>query len=68
LDKWFYEKLIKDKNQSDCNNLFKEIKNFIFESLKSVQCVNSLQKLDWGSNDADRLIKNIQQDILTVFE
>ncbi|MDO6819498.1 hypothetical protein [Zobellia sp. 1_MG-2023] len=68
LDKWFYEHLIKKKNQSDCNNLFREIKDFIFESLKGVQRVNSLQKLDWGSDDADRLIKNIQQDILTVFE
>ncbi len=68
LDKWFYEKLIRDKNQADCNNLFREIKDFIFESLKDVQRVNSLQNLDWGSDDADRLIKNIQNDILTVFE
>lgn len=68
LDKWFYEKLIKEKNQSDCNSLFRQIKDFIFESLKEVQRVNSLQNLDWGSDDADRLIKNIQQDILTVFE
>jgi hypothetical protein len=68
LDKWFYEKLIRDKNQSDCNNFFREIKDFIFETLKDVQRINSLQNLDWGSDDADRLIKNIQQDILTVFE
>ncbi|WP_046756463.1 hypothetical protein [Kordia jejudonensis] len=68
LDKWFYEKLIKQKNQSDCNNLFRQIKDFIFESLRSVQRVNSLQNLNWGSDDADKLIKNIQQDILTVFE
>ncbi|WP_299112025.1 hypothetical protein [uncultured Winogradskyella sp.] len=68
LDKWFYEKLIKDKNQSDCNNLFRQIKDFIFESLRGVQRVNSLQDIDWSSDGADRLIKNIQQDILTVFE
>lgn len=68
LDKWFYEKLIKEKNQSDCDNLFKQIKDFIFESLKEMQRKNSLQNLDWSSNNADRLIKNIQQDILTVFE
>lgn len=68
LDKWFYEKLIKDKNQPDCNNLFRQIKDFIFESLINIQRVNPLHDIDWGSNDADRLIKNIQQDILTVFE
>jgi hypothetical protein len=68
LDKWFYEKLIKDKNPSDANYFFRQIKDFIFESLKDIQRVNSLQNLDWGSDEADRLIKNIQQDILTVFE
>ncbi|TPN86085.1 hypothetical protein [Aquimarina algicola] len=68
LDKWFYEKLIKDKNQLDCNNLFRQIKDFIFESLRDVQRTYSLQKLDWGSDEADRLIKNMQEDILTVFE
>ncbi|MDE1206015.1 hypothetical protein [Tenacibaculum larymnensis] len=68
LDKWFYEKLIKDKNQSDCNNLFKEIKDFIFEKMKGMQRRNNLQDLDWSSENADVLVKNIQQDILTVFE
>lgn len=68
LDKWFYEKLIKDKNQADCDSLFRQIKNFIFESLKDVQIVNSLQDIDWGSENADKLIKNIQEDILTVFQ
>lgn len=68
LDKWFYEKLIKDKNQTNCHNLFRQIKDFIFEQLKDVQRTNSLQDLDWGSDDSDRLIKNIQEDILTVFE
>jgi len=68
LDKWFYEKLIKDKNQADCNSLFRQVKDFIFESLKDIQRINSLQSIDWGSAEADRLIKNIQEDILTVFE
>lgn len=68
LDKWFYEKLIKDKNLSDCNNLFGQIKDFIFETLEDVQRTNSLQDIDWSSEDADRLIKNIQENILTVFE
>ncbi len=29
---------------------------------------NPLQNIDWGSDEADRLVKNIQQDVLTVFE
>ena len=68
LDKWFYEKLIKDKNQSDCNNLFRQIKDYIFERLRGVQRKRTLQSIDWGSDEADRLIKNLQQDILIVFQ
>ena len=68
LDKWFYEKLIKEKNQPDCSNLFRQIKDFIFESLKDVQRVKTLQNIDWGSDEADVLIKNLQQDILIVFQ
>lgn len=68
LSKWFYEHLIKKKNESDCNNLFRQIKEFIFERLKEVQRSNPLQNVNWGSNEADNLMKNIQQDVLYVFE
>lgn len=68
LSKWFYEKLIRDKNESDCNNLFNQIKNFIVERVGYMHKRNPLQNIDWSSDEADRLIKNIQQDILTVFE
>ncbi|MDR6564222.1 MULTISPECIES: hypothetical protein [unclassified Arcicella] len=69
LSKWFYEKLIKkSKNEGDCNNLFHQIKNFIVERVGDMHKNNPLQNIDWSSNEADRLIKNIQQDILTVFE
>lgn len=68
LSNWFYEKLIKDKNESDCNSLFRQIKDFIVERLSDMDKKNPLQNIDWSSEDADKLIKNIQQDILTVFE
>ncbi|WP_419486794.1 hypothetical protein [Chryseobacterium bernardetii] len=68
LSKWFYENLIKNKNESDCNNLFSQIKSFIKERVSDMHKRNPLQNVDWGSNDADTLIKNIQQDVLTVFE
>lgn len=68
LDKWFYEHLIKNKNEADCNNLFRQIKDFIFEKLRSVQRVGALQNVNWGTHESDVIIKNIQHDILTVFE
>jgi hypothetical protein len=68
LSKWFYENLIKKKGENDCNNLFAQIKNFIVERVGDMHKRNPLQDLDWSSSDADRLIKNIQQDVLTVFE
>jgi len=68
LSKWFYENLIKNKNESDCNNLFIQIKNYIVEKVTDMHRNNPLQNVDWSSNEADRLIKNIQQDILTIFE
>jgi hypothetical protein len=68
LSKWFYEHLIKNKNENDCNNLFNQIKNYIVERVSEMHRNNPLQNVDWGSEEADRLIKNIQQDVLTIFE
>ena len=68
LSKWFYENLIKNKNETDCNNLFSQIKNFIVERTGDMHKRNPLQNIDWSSEEADRLVKNIQQDVLTVFE
>jgi hypothetical protein len=68
LSKWFYEKLIKNKNEADCNNLFSQIRRFIEQRVVDMHKRNPLQNIDWGSEEADRLIKNIQQDVLTVFE
>lgn len=68
LSKWFYEHLIKKKGVNDCNNLFRQIKDYIFESLKITQKTNPLQKIDWSSKEAERLIKNIQEDVFKVFE
>lgn len=64
----FYEKLIVEKGKSDCNNLFQQIRDFIFEKIKAMNKSNPLNNMDWRSDEADRLIKNIQQDVLKVFE
>lgn len=68
LSRWFYEKLIKNKNENDCNNLFNQIKNFIMERVRDMHKKNPLQGINWTSDEADRVVKNIQQDILTIFE
>lgn len=68
LSVWFYEKLVKEKGKDNCSSLFREIKDFIFERLKTVNKSRRLQKINWGSEESDTLIKNIQQDVLTVFE
>jgi hypothetical protein len=68
LSVWFYEKLVKEKGKDNCSSLFREIKDFIFERLKAVNNKRQLQKINWGSEESDTMIKNIQQDVLTVFE
>lgn len=64
----FYEKLIVDKGKNDCENLFKQIKDYVFEKIKNMNKTNPLNNINWASDDADRLVKNIQEDVLKVFE
>ncbi len=68
LSRMFYEKLIKDKGKHSCNNLFKQIKEFIFIHLTQMNKRNPLSNIDWGGTQAEDLIKRIQQDVLIVFE
>ena len=68
LSVWFYEKLVTDKGKNECTSLFRQIKDFIFERLTGVNKKRPLQNINWGSDESDTLIKNIQQDVLTVFE
>jgi hypothetical protein len=68
LSVWFYEKLVKDKGKNECTLLFRQIKEFILERLRGVNKNRPLQNINWGSEESETLIKNIQQDVLTVFE
>lgn len=67
LSVMFYEKLTKEKGDSKRGKLFKEIKDFILENLKSVNKTNPLRSLNWGSNKAKELINKIFKNVLTVF-
>lgn len=64
----FYEKLVVDKGKSDCENLFKQIKDYVFEKIKNMNKTNPLKDVDWASENADTLVKNIQEDVLKIFE
>lgn len=68
LSVWFYEKLVKDKGKDECSSLFRQIKDFILERLRGVNKNRPLQNINWGTDESETLIKNIQQDVLTVFE
>lgn len=68
LSVMFYEKLVAEKGKTDCDDLFKQIKDYIKEKLKSINKTNPIGDIDWKSEDADRLVKNIQEDVLKVFE
>lgn len=64
----FYEKLVAEKGKTNCNDLFRQVKDFILEKLRNMDKRNSLQNINWGGDEADRLIKNIQEDVLKIFE
>lgn len=68
LSVMFYEKLIVDKGKSECDSLFKQIRDYVFEKIKNMNKINPLKNINWSGEDADRLIKNIQEDVLKVFE
>lgn len=68
LSVMFYEHLVSKKGKSECSNLFRQIEAFIIDRLDEMSKTNPLNSINWGSDDADILIKNIQQDVLTVFE
>lgn len=64
----FYEKLIKDKGKDKCGNLYSQLKDFIFERIKNISKKMDLSKIDWNSENGDRIIKNIFEDTLKAFE
>ncbi|RZJ91093.1 MAG: hypothetical protein EOO20_06165 [Chryseobacterium sp.] len=68
LSVMFYEKLIVEKGKTECEGLFKQIKDYVFEKIKNMNKTNPLKNIDWSGEEADRLTKNIQEDVLKVFE
>lgn len=64
----FEEKLEQAKSTQHCNKLFKEIKDLIFEDVKAISRRKGLDKIDWQGKEGDRIIKDIFEDILKIYE
>lgn len=64
----FYEKLVKEKGKDKCGNLFKQIKDFLFEKIKNISQKIDLSKIKWTLEEGDRIVKNIFEDTLKAFE
>jgi hypothetical protein len=64
----FYEKLIKDKGKSKCGNLYRQLKEFLFEKVKNISKNQDLSKIEWNTEEGDRIVKNIFEDTLKAFE
>ena len=57
-----------EKGKSECSDTFRQIKDYIHEKMKNINRVNSLKAIKWGTDESDRIIKNIQSDVLRIFE
>lgn len=68
LSVMFYEHLVTKKGKSECSNLFRQVEAYIIDRLYEMNKTNPLNNVNWSGDDADRMIKNIQEDVLTVFE
>jgi hypothetical protein len=64
----FYEKLIKDKGKSKCGNLYRQLKDFLFEKVKNISKNQDLSKIKWNTEQGERIVKNIFEDTLKAFE
>lgn len=64
----FVEKLEQAKDSEKCKKLFNEIKDFIFEKVKSIHRRDNLSRVNWSGNEGEEIIKNIFEDILQIYE
>lgn len=64
----FEENLKQAKSPQHCNKLFKEIRDWIFESIKDTSTKTDLALVDLAGAQGERIIKNIFEDILKIYE
>jgi hypothetical protein len=64
----FYEHLIKSKGKSMCGNLYKQLKDFLFEKIKNISRNRDLSKIKWNGDEGNEMVKNTFEDTLKAFE
>ncbi len=64
----FYEHLIKSKGKSMCGNLYKQLKDFLFEKVKNISRNRDLSRIKWDGDEGNEMVKNIFEDTLKAFE
>jgi hypothetical protein len=64
----FAENLEQAKSPQHCQKLFKEIKDLIFEDVKDLNNKIDLEKVDWSGKEGDRIIKDIFEETLKIYE
>lgn len=67
LYQMFEGKLVKEKGKANTNSLFKSIKDFIFECLKSINKGNPLKNVDWKGSGAKPIIDEIYTKTINYF-
>lgn len=63
----FWEKLTKEKGDTNRGIFFKSIKDYIKERLKSINKKTPLKNINWNGEDAKNLIRTILSNVLTIF-
>lgn len=67
LSRMFYEKLVKEKGKSNCNGLFREIKDYIMSRLARLNKEGKLKKIDFSSDKWKNLIKDMYDRVIKIF-
>lgn len=67
LSRMFYEKLVKEKGKTNCNGLFREIKDYIMSRLARLNKEGKLKKIDFSSDKWKNLIKDMHDRVIKIF-
>lgn len=64
----FYEKLIKDKGIRETENFYKDLREYIIESTKSISKQRDLKNIDWKSSVGKSITQEIFRETLNAFD
>jgi len=64
----FYEKLIREKGKQATDNFYTQLKDFLFEKVKTVSRHRDISKVNFADKSGNDLVKSIFEDTLKAFE